>query len=315
MNLKARIRKDVEEKVSRMVGTWDGGVDVTRTSDSKFGDYSTNIALKIWKRGTRDTGQVYQSPMEFANNLADRLKSQPYVEKLEVKEPGFLNIFIKGGFLVKEVEDVLKADKFESKFSSQKVIIEFTDPNPFKEFHVGHLYSNSVGESISRLLETVGANVCRANYQGDVGLHVAKCIWGIRKKVKSIADLESSSLKEKIEFLGLAYAEGASVYETDEKVKEEITALNKEIYEKLDQIEEYKLGKKWSLENFEVIYKRLGTKFDLNYFESKVGKQGVEIVRNNTGKVFIESQGAVIFPGEKIGLHNRVFITSQGLPT
>ena len=61
------------------------------------------------------------------------------------------------------------------------MIIEFTDPNPFKPFHIGHLMSNSIGEAISRIATWSGAEVTRANYQGDVGPHVAKAIWGMQK--------------------------------------------------------------------------------------------------------------------------------------
>ena len=66
----------------------------------------------------------------------------------------------------------------------QKIIIEYTDPNPFKEFHIGHLMSNTIGEAFSRLVETSGAEVKRACYQGDVGMHVAKTIWFCEVKVK-----------------------------------------------------------------------------------------------------------------------------------
>src|SRR3989344_1313756 len=268
---------------------------------------------------TRNKDELYQSPMEFAKILADSLKSQPYLEKLEVKEPGFINFFIKDNIWQKEVEKLLNKKAFGSPYSSKKIIVEFTDPNPFKEFHVGHLYSNSVGEAISRMFEAVGAQVKRANYQGDVGLHVAKCVWGMRFHIKNkklnIKNLANKNLGDRIDFLGLCYAAGSEAYETDAKAKEEIIKINQEIYEKQDEIEEYRLGKKWSLENFEAIYKRLGTKFDLYYFESEVGVEGAQIVNKNVGKVFEKSEGAVIFPGEKYGLHNRVFINSLGLPT
>lgn len=337
-------------------------IEVTWPSDPQFGDYTTNIALKISHppggRNLHPRGEIRkneQSPLEFASVLAGSLHNLPYIKKLEVKEPGFINFFIKDQVLQKEIKDLLKKKKFDGPLSGQKIIVEFTDPNPFKEFHVGHLYSNSVGESISRLLEVTGASVKRANYQGDVGLHVAKSIWGMRKKVKSpdfaasfalrrqsygasatevatkaekastgkqkskvksISDLESWNLQERTRFLGLAYAAGASAYETDTKSKEEIVALNKEIYQKRDAIEEYKLGKKWSLEHFEEIYKRLGTRFDFYYFESQAGTEGLQIVKKHIRDgVFEKSQGAIIFPGEKYGLHNRVFVTSQGLPT
>src|SRR3989344_7385813 len=173
MNLREQIRDHLRKELAQI--TIDDkqltidhkDIEVKRTSDEKFGDYTSNVALRLSSLVHRNSKsfdkaqdkpfglpQDKPSPMEFAKELADRLKGQPYIEKLEVKEPGYLNFFIKAGFLQKEVEKVLKNGKFESKFSNQKVIIEFTDPNPFKEFHVGHLFSNSVGESISRLLET-----------------------------------------------------------------------------------------------------------------------------------------------------------------
>ena len=60
-------------------------------------------------------------------------------------------------------------------------MIEYTDPNPFKPFHIGHLMANAVGESISRIIEYSGADTIRANYQGDLGLHVAKAIYGLKE--------------------------------------------------------------------------------------------------------------------------------------
>ncbi len=327
------IRKLLEKEILEALvkaGIANVAADITRT-DPKFGDFTTNVSLKIAKATKGPEGvngskvkknpslDIYQSPMEFARILADSLQKSSLIKKLEVKEPGFINFWIHEKIWQKEVEELLKKRVFETDFSHKKVIVEFTDPNPFKEFHIGHLYSNSVGEAISRLFEAVGANVKRANYQGDVGMHVAKSIWGMREKVKSqkskVKSLEGKPLKERIKFLGEAYAVGAKAFEEDAKAKEEITGLNKEIYEKGEAMEEYRLGKKWSLEHFEEIYARLGTKFDFYYFESEVGGYGAKLVHEYLGSVFEESEGAIIFPGEKYGLHNRVFINSLGLPT
>src|SRR3989304_10474532 len=75
-------------------------------------------------------------------------------------------------------------------------------------------------------------------------------------------------------------------------------------------------GREWSLSYFETIYGRLGTKFDYYYPESEVGEKGVKIVRDNLGKgVFEESEGAIVFRGDKFGLHTRVFLNSDKLPT
>lgn len=96
-------------------------------------------------------------------------------------------------------------------------MVEYTDPNPFKEFHLGHLYSNIVGESLSKLYESQGANVKRVNYYGDVGMHVSKSIWGILQKFKndgiSIDELEEKTQPERLKYLGEAYALGTNEYE------------------------------------------------------------------------------------------------------
>lgn len=328
--LREQIRKDIEKAVSRQFPATRDQIEVVRASEARFGDYTTNIAIKLASslRQAAESGQPKavsnkQSPAEIAKILTDSLKDLPYVKKLEVAGPGFINFFIKDEVIGQEIEKLLKQKTLKVGSNAQNVIVEFTDPNPFKEFHIGHLYSNTVGEAISRLIEATGANVKRANYQGDVGMHVAKSVWGMRtkikgkkSKIKDINSLAGLSLEERARFLGEAYALGAKAFEENEEAKEEITKLNAEIYEKGLEIADYKAGRDWSLEYFEKIYKRLGTKFDFYYFESDVGKEGAELVQENVKNgVFIKSEGAIIFPGEKYGLHNRVFINSLGLPT
>ena len=206
--------------------------------------------------------------------------------------------------------------------TGQTVIVEFTDPNPFKEFHIGHLYSNIVGESLSRIQNFKGKRVKRLCYQGDVGLHVAKAIYGMKKKFDeaktSIDEIEKEELEVRIKFMGEAYALGDKAYNDESsEAKSEIIELNKKIYAKDPSILSlYEKGRAWSLGYFDIIYARLGTKFDKFYFESEAGPRGLEIVKKHIKDgTFEESDGAVIFDGEKYGLHKRVFINSLGLPT
>ena len=246
------------------------------------------------------------------------------VGKIEVAGPGFINFWLKKDVLV---DNLIQIDRLKEKYGNssflkgKKIVLEFTDPNPFKEFHIGHVYTNTVGESLSRLFESTGAEVHRVNYQGDIGLHVAKAIWGMMDKMKhekvSIEGLSKKPLTERIKFMGEAYALGSSVYDEEVSTKEEINILNKKIFEGNSEIKDlYKIGREWSLQYFETIYKRLGTKFNNYYFESEVAKLGQKIVEENLKKdIFEKSQGAIIFPGKKYGLHDRVFINSLGIPT
>lgn len=225
---------------------------------------------------------------------------------------GFVNFYLKPEFFAEQIKTILeqKNDFGKNKHcAGMRALVEYTQPNPFKEFHIGHLVNNAVGEALSRIIEFCGANTTRVSYHGDVGLHVAKSIWGLLK-----LGIDPNNTAE----LGMAYAEGDKAYTSDEAWKKEITELNKKIYERSDENINtlYEKGRAISLAHFAVLYKRLGSSFNGHFFESEAGAVGAALVKEFLGKgIFEKSEGAVIFPGEKYGLHTRVFLNSEGLPT
>jgi len=282
--------------------------------DLKNGDYSSNVAMvcaKNLKTNPKELAEKIKT--EFEKNLPSK------IEKVEVAGAGFINFYLSRQFFAESIEEILNNKDFgnNNHFAGKKVMVEYTQPNPFKPFHIGHLMSNAIGESISRLVEFSGAETARANYQGDVGLHIAKAIYGLlhNEKLQSRAgthNLQSTNI-------GLAYMEGAGAYEEGGEAKAEIDVINKKVYDKSDEKinEIYDWGFKVTMEAFEDLYRMLGTKFDYYFLESVVADIGKDIVRENIGKVFEESDGAVVFKAEKYNskLHTRVFITSAGLPT
>jgi arginyl-tRNA synthetase len=149
-------------------------------------------------------------------------------------------------------------------------------------------------------------------------LHVAKSIWQIQKKNVDYKTLFANDPSKAAEWIGQCYSEGSNTYDTDESVKAEIDALNKIIYEKTDAEVNaiYDWGRAVTLEAFEIIYAKLGTTFDQYFFESDMATVGAQVVRDNTPRVFEESDGAIVFKAEKYDpkLHTRVFISSKGLP-
>jgi len=332
------------------------GIDIIPTveypSDPKHGDYATNIALAAFTKT-----DAYRSPMEFAEKIVEFLGNKNRELKLfneiHVAKPGFINFWVSKEKLIDAIK-FLHTNKekkvlVKRSFYDKKIIVEYTDPNPFKELHIGHLYSNIIGESLCRIFEANGAVVKRVDYYGDVGMHVAKSVWGIMQKMDednlTLQELKKRSLTGRITYLGEGYALGSNQYIQDTNIADEIKDINylvymsgqeylkkkedwipqidykkylhadkEKLYKKVKEI--YEAGKDWSLENFENLYKRLGTKFDGYYPESIAGERGYKIVKENIKSgVFIESEGAVIFPGESYGLHNRVFINKLGLPT
>jgi arginyl-tRNA synthetase len=128
-----------------------------------------------------------------------------------------------------------------------------------------------------------------------------------------IADFEAWTDRDKAHFLGDGYVRGSKDYEDH---KEEIDEINKKLYKKdPSMMPLYEKTRQWSLDYYDDLYRRFYTKYDRMFFESEVAECGKKIVEENTGKAFIRDNGAIIFPGEKYGLHTRVFVTQAGNPT
>lgn len=283
---------------------------ISISQNQQFGDYSTNIALQLAKQ-KKENGE--QSARDIANSLIEPLQHIGYIEKVEVAGPGFINFFIKDQVLIKEIFD--KAHLKPEVRESSKILVEYAQPNTHKAFHIGHLRNICLGESIARMLEFQGNTIFRATYGSDIGLPVAKAIWGVQQLDEEFKAVKDADLKTKAEFLGKAYAFGASKYE-EPQAKEAIDRLNKAIYARDPELVKlWQETKQWSLDYFDTIYKRLGTQFDRVFCESEVEALGRKTVEEHIGEIFIYDQGAVVFPGEQFGLHTRVFLTSAGNPT
>lgn len=269
-------------------------VELTRP-DEQHGDYATNAALQLAK-------QVGKPPREIAEALAAavREKLAGQASDVSVAGPGFLNLKLTDQALVESMDARPSAT-----YQGQEVLVEFGDPNPFKAMHIGHLYSYIVGDAIASLLEAAGATVRRLSYHGDVGLHVAKAIWAMKKDGYEGED-----------DIGVFYAKGAQAYEQDDQAKQEIDSINAQVYSGDPAIRKlYDEGKQHSFAGFDAILSELGIKNDKRYLESQSAPAGLKMVEQNTGAVFTKSDGAVVYEGEKAGLHTRVFVTGKGLPT
>lgn len=314
-------------------------VELTRP-DEKFGDYATNVALQLAKKlGGR--------PDEIAGEIASKFGAEntgmwqqlgfnlPIEIQGEPAGPGFINFTLSDNTLLKAVET-----EPAKSLAGQTIVAEYSDPNPFKVLHAGHLYTSVVGDSIANLLEQAGAQVHRVNFGGDVGLHVAKTMWGMLHKLGGAneAALSKIASSERADWLAQAYIAGNDAY--DKEPNPDILLLNRLIYDywgerqfakdshqfktALNSDEKvpvaniyrlYEIGRQWSYDYFNEFYARIGSKFEKYYPESETAPIGLKTVREHIGAVYEDSYGAIIFNGEKHDLHTRVFINSEGLPT
>ena len=257
-----------EEKVDLDEKEIEKFIEVPPSSD--LGDYAFPCFF------LRD--KIKEEPAQIAIMLRENLeKSMAGFDDIQTSGP-FINFFVDRKKLainlIKEI--ILKKERFgKSKIGKQnRTMIEFSQPNTHKAFHVGHIRGTSLGESLARILEFCGEKVIRANYSGDTGMHVAKWLWcysnyHVREKIKNDESWIASIYVDAVRRL--------AKYKTLQKKVDEI---NKELMlgnnKTLNSL--WKKTRKMSLNSFEKIYKQLNTQFDVHFFESEMEKRGGEIV-------------------------------------
>lgn len=287
-------------------------------TDQQFGDYATNIAMQL-------AGKLKRNPRDIAEMLAIKLRDAlgSAAAEVAVAGPGFINIRLSDERILAQAQ-VAPTQKPQT-YAGQTVVAEYSDPNPFKVLHAGHLYTSIVGYAISNLVAVAGGRVHRVNFGGDVGLHVGKTCWAILRELggEYPEKLQAIPRDERAEWLAARYIQGTRAYDEDTAAKESIIILNKRVYQLHADNDHsspfahiYWTCRQWSYDYFDAFYKRIGTPFEKYYPESGVSDLGLKTVRAQLQKgVFKESNGAVVFEGESYGLHTRVFINSHGIPT
>lgn len=304
----------------------------------KFGHYSSSISYELSKK-------VGKKPTDTADILIEAFTSSDlgtYFSKIE-NVNGFINFYLNDFFILEEIQKEINKDIFGTgkSLENKKVLVEHTDPNPFKLFHIGHFMTNALGEAVYRLIKNQGAETLNICYQGDVGIHIAKTVFGllhfISNKNYSLEEFLNFDTNKTIEEFGKAYVLGSQKYKEDEESKLKIQDLNSLIftisqeiplnegiqivnkyqdskfYEYEDIKKIYYKGRKDSLDYFESIYKKLGSKFDDYFFESITSEIGTKIIKESP--LFHISEGAIIWDGKEIGHNVQVLINSFGIPT
>ncbi len=307
----------MEDKVSAIVKElFNVDVDVVLTRpEPQFGDYATSVALQL-------AGRVGKNPREVAEAIVEKLRASGEYSDVSVAGPGFINIRLGDASLIASLEATPRTDE------SSTYVIEYSCPNAFKELHTGHLYQTIIGDILARLVETTGNTVHRTSFGGDVGLHAAKCLWGMIATLggefpEKLDDVEQTPFA-RARWISECYVRGASGYEESDEAKGVIDELNKTIYSLHLQPENesaiarlYWTTRQWSFDYFDAFYDLLHVDHMRYIPESETMPIGMDVAREQLTKGNLrESDGAVVFDGdESKHLHTRVFITSKGLPT
>lgn len=215
---------------------------------------------------------------------------------------GYLNIYFDTKIYAKRtIKAILaKKERFGMGNSVQHIMVEFSQPNTHKAFHVGHLRNMVLGDSVCRTLEFAGNNVIRANYIGDIGLHVIKWLWNYI----NFHNGQTPPAEGITRWMGDLYAEAIKRLDADPEIELQVRELFLRWDEKETEIVElWESTRQWSLDAFKEVYKLLDIKFDQIYLESDVEESGKEIVEKLIRAGIAQDErpeGAVIIDLDKV---------------
>ena len=261
-----------------------------------------------------------RSPAVIASELADKLQdyllpNAPFTH-IQARGP-YLNFTVSAAAVAEAVlPDIFHGNYFKepSRIKREKVMIEYSQPNTHKGFHVGHLRNVALGDSLCRIYLYNGYDVVGANYIGDIGSHIAKCLWYLKNH-----NTEDPPENYPGEWLGELYANAVRKLESaegQEKIsfQDELSQLLRKIDEKDEEIyQEWETTREWSLKDFHEIYEWLDVKFDHFFYESEVDEEGRKIViEGEKNGIFKKSEGAIGIDLDEEGLGFFMLLKSDG---
>jgi arginyl-tRNA synthetase len=221
---------------------------------------------------------VAQRAQELAARVADYLGTPPGFVRVEAVR-GYLNLYYSSSDFSRRVVDTVldKGRNFgRGTAKGERVMVEFSQPNTHKAFHVGHLRSAILGDALSRILEFSGFEVIRSNYPGDMGLHVIIWLWNYLNYHQGEKPTDDIT-----RWMGDMYTEARR--RLDENPDKEVEV--RELYARWDRrdpeiVSLWEETRQWSLDGFNQIYDILNIPFDRYYFNSQMEQPGKKVVDN-----------------------------------
>ena len=240
---------------------------------------------------------VGERAQQIAAQVAEHLGTPEGISKVEAVR-GYLNLTFSPSSFARQVIETVQREGLlfgKGQPTGKRIMVEYSQPNTHKAFHVGHLRNVVLGSAVCNILEWAGNEVIRANYIGDIGLHVIKWLWCYLKYHNG-----EQPPADRVRWIGEIYVHASRYYEEDPAVEPEVRALFAR-WDRRDPeiVALWEKTRHWSLEAFEQIYQLLGVHFDRFYFESEVEDSGKEIVKTLIEKGLARDerpQGSVYIP-------------------
>jgi len=278
-------------------------------------------------KSTRDYSKVPvpQRAQEIAEQVRAEIGSVPGISRVEAVK-GYLNLYFAASeYSRRVVDEVLgaRADFGRGAAKTERVMVEYAQPNMLHSFHIGHSRTTLLGESLARITAFAGFDTIRATYPGDMGLGVITVVWAYDKFHKG---QEPDGIHERGQWLLKIYIEATALLEKKENETLEETA-QREAYdaERREMLRKWEAGdpyvrelwrvmREWALEEFRDVLRLMDVKMDVWFYESEANELGKEIVEELIAKGIAEDErpngGPVIVKiDEKLGLTREKYRT------
>lgn len=247
-----------------------------------------------------------KSPVQMAKDLASEIKADDIIAEVKATGP-YVNFTINPEWLLSRVIAEAHSKEYGANDSGAgaEVMIEYSNANTHKEYHIGHLRNIAYGDSVAKLMSANGYQVTKVSFINDFGIHTAKALWQLKQDpTKTYSGYD----------LGSLYATASQAIEKDEQAKLEVGQIMKNIEARSG--EDYKLWqttRQWSIDYFASVYQKLDISFDQYYYESDLIDEGREVVSKLLAQGILKnSEGAVIADLEEYDLGVLVFLRSDG---
>ncbi len=232
---------------------------------------------------------VPQRAQEIAAMVSENLHDLPGVARVEAVR-GYLNLYFNTGEIARRVVDAVLSqgvDYGRGPARTERVMVEYAQPNTHHSFHIGHYRNAVLGESLARLMDFAGYETIRAAYPGDIGLGVITVLWIYDKFYKG---QEPQGVHERGQWLLKLYVEASQMLTprenetpTERAQREAWDAERREMYRRWDAGDPYvrqlwETTRAWSLEELRAILDMLDIKIDVWFYESQVDEPAKAIV-------------------------------------
>ncbi len=255
-------------------------------------------------------------PNIIAEKLKEKIKLPKFLEEIEVNGP-YLNFrvnlesVLKNIFQLKEkygnIRDFLEKDSF----IPQKVVVEYPSPNTNKPLHLGHVRNMLIGSILSQFLEYKGHEIYQVNLNNDRGIHICKSMLAYKKWGNN----QEPNIKTD-HFVGEWYVKFNQEAEKDNNLSQEASSILK-LWEENDPGTRalWEKMNNWALNGFQETYINFGISFNKEYFESKLYKEGKEIILKNVQSgILNKTDDGAVFANleEKYNIPDKILLRSDG---